>query len=408
MAVRDWAWPLVAFAGCVLLAVWLLPPDGVGTRRGEEPSALEQRADSLRALSEKLRRRYRRTVWRDSVEALLVREDPGPGSLLIRLPEEGAMGEVTPMIRDAAHREIPSSRGAAGRRIVVAHLDSRLGDLVAEVEGREGRPPHPVPIAEYYVGDEPVPYCAVVLPDDPASSARRMDLARGTADGGRSLLGPCYFLARYGSPGPAVSEWLAEGGWRFSERHPSPVEVAGHPDWPTPVGAFGGALGNPFMRMAPPVEACLSGSETACVDAVTDPLWITTIAWDRLPGWSSGPFAPAVHHVGRFGPSPPLFSDPTPRGFSRDHDASLLRDMERDLGPEGFGRFWRSDDPLEEAFRSVAGISMGRWIADWGRARFGARTRGAAIDGGSLLLSLLTLGGLAGLALWIPRWWRVT
>lgn len=408
MAVRDWTWPLVAVAGCVLLAVWLLPPDGIGSRRVEDESALERRADSLSTLSQTLRVRYRRAVWRDSVEALLSREDPGPGSLLLRLPEEGAMGEVTPMVRDAAHREIPRSGVASGRRIVVVHLDSRLGDLVAELEGREGSPPRPVPIAQYYVGDEPVPYCAVVLPDDPESSARRRDLARGTAEGGRSLLGPCYFLARYGSPGSSVSEWMAEGGWRFSERHPSPVEEAGLTDRPVPIGAFGGALGTPFMMMAPSVEACLSGSDTGCVDAVVDPLWITANAWD-LPSWSLPVrFAPAVHDVSRYGPMPPLFREPNLRSISPDYDASLLRDMERDLGAEGFGRFWRSDDPLEEAFRSVAGISMGRWIGDWSRPRFPTRTRGADIDGRSLLLSLLTLGGLGGLALWTPRWWKVT
>jgi hypothetical protein len=97
----------------------------------------------------------------------------------------------------------------------------------------------------------------------------------------------------------------------------------------------------------------------------------------------------------------------------------FLSDMIRLEGRERFGRFWRSDQPFEIAFREAFGRDLGEWTRDWGvRQRRGSWeaqfTPAKPVTLGVSLhpsWALLTLGWTAAallLAAWTARRRQVT
>jgi hypothetical protein len=86
----------------------------------------------------------------------------------------------------------------------------------------------------------------------------------------------------------------------------------------------------------------------------------------------------------------------------------LLADLEADFGPEAFGRFWRSDAPVEMAFRDAFGIDVGPWVLSWVDRIYGTVPAGPRLAGSTTTWPLgLTLALFAAIAILFSRRRRV-
>ena len=79
----------------------------------------------------------------------------------------------------------------------------------------------------------------------------------------------------------------------------------------------------------------------------------------------------------------------------------LLSTAEAQFGRERFERFWTSEDDVPTAFASAFGVGLADWVREIAESRFGEQRLGPGVDAGTVLLSLLTLLGFAGLAAFI-------
>ena len=91
---------------------------------------------------------------------------------------------------------------------------------------------------------------------------------------------------------------------------------------------------------------------------------------------------------------------PLPR-WGRAH--TVLATAEAMYGSEAFARFWRSDAPVDDAFRAAFGVDLGDWVL----ARVSERVRitraGPALSATALLGSLLVLLLSVGVAVVAQR-----
>lgn len=192
------------------------------------------------------------------------------------------------------------------------------------------------------------------------------------------LLGPCWWVARYGPPSDSVRAWLRRGGGILAQQMT-----------PTPPEPDGGARAwRNRLR-----EACAAGNRAACARVLAQPDgWL----WSRLQAAAAPPEDPLLYQVGWMR----LVSSPGPFDGKGAH---LLADLERELGPESFGRFWRSDGSVPDALSEALGRPVGAWLADWTAARFEVAPARAGLSAIDVLLSILTIGGFAGLGLLLGR-----
>jgi len=71
--------------------------------------------------------------------------------------------------------------------------------------------------------------------------------------------------------------------------------------------------------------------------------------------------------------------DPAPPPAFTQTATYLLGDLEREYGAERFGRFWRSQDDVAEAFATAFGRPIGDWTAAWVAAHLGTVIPGPAL-----------------------------
>lgn len=187
-------------------------------------------------------------------------------------------------------------------------------------------------------------------------------------------LGPCGFIATFGAPGRHVGAWLDSTAYTFarvadwSTRHPAT------PDSLQSLRAY-------QERWDVTVRGCSVGRLESCRAALLRPPWS-----EYVPRWLS-----RNNPEGWFG------FDHREASFA-EHAPFLLSDLVHDVGPEAFGRFWRSDLPLEEAFRQATGRGLVEWTAAWAREYIGPRPHSPRVGGLTLALSLLAAGLAAGFA----------
>lgn len=159
------------------------------------------------------------------------------------------------------------------------------------------------------------------------------------------VLGPCAFLARFGLPGRALRAQLDSVHWH----------TAAFARW-SEAADSGEATRPPWTDLTRDGVRCLVRSDDACARA-----WRTTTEparWDDAPDDAGsrvadrglvGPLPWYAVHGGSYGRRQRLF-------FS---------DLAREVGPDRFTVFWRSDAPVDTAFTRLVGMSHREWTSQW-------------------------------------------
>ncbi len=338
--------------------------------------AMTQAADRLRLLQ------IRDSVMRDP----RVRRSDA----LTVLVSEAYGAEVGPRL-DSLVRErwIQAGSPAAVRTVVAAVLDSST--IVAGGVRPKATSGTSIVV---FVPDSSSGTCLAILRiADPivaqSSRSSRRDLFAPETAG--ALLGPCLYYASFGIPGASVARWLRDGAWR----------AAGVTNWtapPPPLASKGGMLLSnvPLINgVTVPVfeyEArawtstvgleCLAGQPGRCSDAI---LRSSSIATDS--SWRRAVVSVYGANIIQFMPRRRSVLGPS--------EVWLLSEMVRTVGKDRFGSFWRSSEPLPDAFRSATGQTLDAWVHDWAVNMYGPLPTGPGLGGSGVIVGAVIL--IAGL-----------
>lgn len=231
----------------------------------------------------------------------------------------------------------------------------------------------------------------VPVPLDKKSPAYlRRDLVAPETIG--ALIGPCLYYAAFGAPGPSVARWLRDGGWRLSHvtdwQAPPPPLNASRRVGPASYEAF---VYQPRDWTTTTGLGCLAGESGACTAALL------------LPARNDADTVWRSHVVSAVGANENLFRFPRGRSALGLSEGWLLSEMVRTLGRERFASFWRSSQPLDDAFRAAANESLDAWVHDWAVRTYGPLPIGAGVTlagvvaGVSvLILAAITAAMIAG------------
>ncbi|MEX0692649.1 MAG: hypothetical protein WD043_12485 [Gemmatimonadales bacterium] len=243
---------------------------------------------------------------------------------------------VPPGQAAAARRGIERAWGrvphAPGARTVVA----LVLDTAGLREWDRGRVLHLVPSR----ADEP---CLTVIQLGPGQlrPARRSSDVTSHGD----LPGLCGLVAQVGLPGNGIADWLHATRGVFTSHA---VEYAG--SWPlsAPLGmmAWRWELRSESGRTT---ASCLAGRAHACQN--------------RLAG------SQAPVEADRLRAATGLIASNQLGGNSSWWGGAWASGLLADQGPERFAAFWTSDQPITEAFQAAFERPLGRWTAEWLRAR---------------------------------------
>ena len=370
-------WLLVTLGSCVAIALLVLvafdpmdrgaAPDSVlneaGQREWRHPLV-----QSMRRIEDELRETNEILVQQQTLEHALAALPESPGVVQRELPPHPRFD------LDSAARADPyyvqsrirsDSMRLAMRRAIEAQVAeeggtrARIAVVQVPLLAREDVD---VPFAgfdavRYFAGQDSLGgYCIVTY-----SSVLQMAMP--------NLLGPCRLWLRYGAPSPAVLDWIAKSGHLL---------LYERPDWPSMsspsrrmlFGIRGGGPERPYAALT--AEACLAGREEVC----------TAAAFDAAM-WSFRPTPDGKHalHVEW------AYDNPDPTG-------ALFGDLERALGRDRFGDFWRNAGQPRAELEAALGVGLDRWIMEWLRDRIGREPLGPRVPAGTLLTSLLTVAAL--------------
>ena len=204
-------------------------------------------------------------------------------------------------------------------------------------------------------------------------------------------LGPCWYLARFGPPGPAVRAWLDARYWdvaRDVPPHREPDPLSDEALAPSNVLLrILGAIPSNFAGGSATLERCATTRPDLCEVALLNspyrsgllPVGIVESEWVIASNRASYDWLTGV----------PLWAA-----------QSVLATMVDDLGPARFTAFWTSEAPVAEAFESATGMSIGQWFGD--RLQRGLRRAGVPDAGREP--SWPSVVGLLGLALGATLW----
>ncbi len=240
---------------------------------------------------------------------------------------------------------------------------------------------------------------------------------------GRDLIetvsAPCTLLATFGNPGSGMQAWLSatrytsarsntwltgtpmlyEGGrapwgWLFPVLSYAPQQMPALLKW---LGNFEVAegLAPPYYYGAPGIR-CMIGHVRSCVESVLH----SGIVLARDPGIPPDLTVSSVY----------LRPDTVTLATPRPPEGSFISDLIRRKGRDKFRVFWKSELPLEQAFQSAFGESLGAWTAQWAKRKwetsFEARIRHSTIVLGTNLSASwpLLVMGWTGLVLAAVAW----
>jgi hypothetical protein len=212
----------------------------------------------------------------------------------------------------------------------------------------------------------------------PDSSTRNACVVVLRAMNQRALIEPpatvgadaCYWYKAYGAPGHGVAtlidstrgSLIAERGRRTSHYLDDPLY-------------FRFLMGSDSRMLR-----CASGDRRVCarIISVTPDGREDVIGRLRTPGWIG---------YGRYYST---FSDLIP--------ATLLRRIEREVGPDVFHQIWKSDAPFAEAFAEARGIEFAEWVHDLIVERAPPYRSGPMPSPRTWLMLAIAIPGLIGLA----------
>ena len=384
MALNSRRWVMAAAVGCALLTTGLVssgvPPAEVVV---DSPEVLHLRRIQQRALD--AAHRFRANARADSVIAALppLRPHAALAPRIVTdplLPEEHRLTVVRSVERQWRRLHIDSALVPVTVAVVIdtatapdGSLNLRRGEFafdyaLATRDGASGSPAQCVVIVAIQMHQVARPRGHRFL------AARLGPMHEG------SLLGPCGFQARFGIPGPQLDAWLRARSY----------DLAFTADWEEPERGAGvrslaeeeGYSPEEIWRMlreqlSPAAQACAAGTLERCEASLV----------------------PAA------GLRPLVSGSVISRGGARDaHWAGLTRrylsDLVTAIGPDRFGRFWRSDLAPDDALRAAAAMPVRAWTNRWAMSLVGEARTGPAVA----LRDVVGGTVLAGLCLAVAAW----
>ena len=382
MALTSQRWILAALLGCGAIAAGLVSPrHTVEADSVESPEQMHLRRVQRRTFD--AARRWKATARRDSLlSALGATGSRHSGSAIVvtdpRLPEP--------------HRLLIER--AVERQWRMLHIDSALVPVSLAVVVDTVPAPKDSPAAsrgelafDYSLATDgsgaDARRCVVILGIHAPQLARqgahrRLAERLAPTQRGDALLGPCAFQARFGVAGPKVDEWLRSREY----------DLASSAVWEEPARDGPDQSRGPYpregMRAAQrwigiDARACIAGDVQRC-SATMAP----------RPGAGE-----RIHRSG-------LVSG-RPRGWEESWNglaARYLSDLVTDIGPDAFGRFWRSDLGPDDALQAAAGVTVGVWTNRWAVGVLGPVRRGPGVAVLELAGALVLAVGCLATAAW--------
>lgn len=329
-------WVSAVVVGGVAVAVWALPPQRYEYRASysaEPPTATESQLRAVRRAAVLSNADRVRAQW---LEELFARFDATDAPSVTWLPDDvpadlelSFTDQLVDVVSDATSDAMPM-------RVGVMLLDHNFG----------GHPDlddvDPFRYDEVFVGTrEGAPYCAIAkIRNDVESSHDWLKRTAQSANRSLRALGVCGFYATFGVPGAHVAEWMAHGGYHYTDF----VFVDRFPR----MGFTGvrGAFGRNDRGISLRLQSCAAGVDEACERVFLDP----------QERWN--PARVTLYNPGH--PPRAAFSDQSRAWL----DIALLGWLEKEFGAEAVGRFWRSDAPVKEAFEDAFPVSLADWMRD--------------------------------------------
>ena len=236
---------------------------------------------------------------------------------------------------------------------------------------------------------------AIVFPRDSTLTTYERKYWRDTPFDGAA--GPCWFLARFGAPGPEVKAWLDARYWDVAAGVPphdrplvySSRDLAG-------AGVLDRVFGNVavnFYRESVTLEGCAGRRPELCGEYFLRTKYPPGLLPDGIVG--NDGFTNNLYYR-----SEGYASMGGTLGVPRAASQALLAMMVDDLGPVRFAEFWASPAPVAEAFESVAGMSLG----DWYRMQLRSQMAEAGISQPREATSWPSALGILALALGTVLW----
>lgn len=360
-------WVSAVVVGCVAVAVWALPPQRYEFRfafEAEPPTPTEAQLRAVRRAAALGNADRVRAQWLDE---LFSRFDATGATVVTWMPDD--VPEELEQAMSAQLIEAVATRPSNAPPI-------RLGLMLLD-HNQGGHPDldevDPFRSDEVYVGThDGTPYCALANIRNDVDSSHDW-LERTSQDANRALrvLGVCGFYATYGVPGAHVAEWLARGGYHYADF----VFVDRFPR----MGFTGirGAFGRNDRGVSLRLQSCAAGVDEACERLFLDPEERFNRAW-----------------------ASPVTTPQPPRAAFAERgsawlDIALLGWLEKEFGAEAVGRFWRSEEPVKEAFEGAFPVSLAEWMRDMTVRTTGTVSRPtpkAANAFGALLFVVLGVG----------------
>jgi hypothetical protein len=257
----------------------------------------------------------------------------------------------------------------------------------------------------YLTEHDGVKYCIRIelskLPERAVSGA--LEWYRSAAERSRnteilsSALGACRLYARYGAPGAHVQTWLEAGGAELAARGSAPRGDRAFAYCGPDRRCLEGRkylFGMSTLGYARPIvlDECLAADAEACGAIFLDPsLASRGTAVERRFATRAGALSISDHTT----------------GFAISEAQYLLGDLEEAFGADAFGRFWRSEEPVVEAFESAFGTDPGTWVLSWFESVVGVDPPGPHLARSATFGTFLALSLFAALTAAVNRRRRV-
>jgi len=390
MAPRLSYWVGGALAGCALVAVAYLPPQPPH----EVPEKILRAPEHM--VTQRIRSRLATAVWawqtlerRDSLLEVARRRGLLDEDGVVLMVESGLPPSVGEVLAGVLHEpdSVLRANGAMGPLLVAVLLDT-----VRVTDGLRSGTPWGTRVTYVLPAATGGPACIAVMTI--GTWAARMILSgqftpvqmrRYTP--AAQIVGPCAYALRFGPPGPAVREWLAENQYLQAQ----------DPQWITerdPVPLTPGVRAPTEMVWwwwhDTPIElsSCAAGNHKSCREAVLGKRAYRT----EKEILERQAFARSIIPPG-VAPQQRYWSIRHPLGWS---SGMFLSDLLNDRGEESFARFWRSELPLDSAFGEAMEIPMEQWTERWAQAQIGIPERGPGLPLGTALLGVVLAGAIVG------------
>lgn len=207
-------------------------------------------------------------------------------------------------------------------------------------------------------------------------------------------VGPCWYLASFGTPGPGIRAWLDSRYWDVAGAVPPHSRRANFQDNYEPAPnlfyRLFGDLGGMYAGGSATLQGCASDKPSLCEAALLG----SPFPPGLLPQGIVGTERLNAYALGAY-----QWLTGVPPWASRE----LLATMVEVLGPVRFAEFWTSRAPVANAFQAAAGIPFAEWYSN--QLRRDLRQAGV-VDPGSKVFwpSAAAILALAlGLSLWGAR-----